>query len=66
VKANVLFGKFIDQSLHLVERVKARAPWNFIDAPPPPGPHRLRTTVLGGDMTSFNCFLKWQKPVLDE
>jgi len=38
-------GKFSDQTFHGVGRVKARAPWKFIDAPRGRNP-RIRTTVL--------------------
>jgi len=30
----VFFGRFIDQTFHVVKRLKARAPWKFIDAIP--------------------------------
>jgi len=33
VKTNAFFGKFIDQTFHVVERVSSYAPWKFIDVP---------------------------------
>jgi len=32
VKANILFGKFIDQIFNVVQHLRAHAPWKFIDA----------------------------------
>jgi len=38
--------KFIDQIFHVVECVRARAPWKFIDAPLRGRGRRLRTTAI--------------------
>ena len=38
VKTDVFVGKFIDQTFHMVGRVRLAPPWKFVDAP------RLRTT----------------------
>jgi len=53
VKTNVFIGKFIDQNFHFLKRVRARAPWKFIDSPWEACPPRLRTTVPNGHLLAL-------------
>jgi len=54
-KPNAFIGKFIDQTFHVVERVRVRIPWKCIDAPLGRRTPRLRTTALYNRPWVANC-----------